>query len=224
MKKNTKICIVLYLCYFAIHFLISMVSKMPLIWDEAGYMGIASKIATGAGNGFGYYGGYSLLIAPAYWLSKDTFVIYRIIQGINALIISFLPVLSYLFICKFNNSLSLAKKLIAVAAVCTYPGYLISSNLALPEGTFAVLFTLLLYLAYDIINQEKYTFKSLLPLAALYVFLCFVHPRALPVIFILIGFIIYKKVKFTKSNRCDWYFSRRTDNSIFYCDASINRF
>lgn len=198
MKKNTKICIVLYLCYFAIHFLISMVSKMPLIWDEAGYMGIASKIATGAGNGFGYYGGYSLLIAPAYWLSKDTFVIYRIIQVINALIISFLPVLSYLFICKFNNSLSLAKKLIAVAAVCTYPGYLISSNLALPEGTFAVLFTLLLYLAYDIINQEKYTFKSLLPLAALYVFLCFVHPRALPVIFILIGFIIYKKVKFTK--------------------------
>lgn len=200
MKKNTKVCLILYFSYFVIHFFISMTSKMPLIWDEAGYMGIASKIATGAGNGFGYYGGYSLFIAPAYWFSDDTFVIYRIIQVINALIISFLPVLSYLFVCKFNNSLSLTKKIIVTAAVCTYPGYLISSNLALPEGTFAVLFTLLMYFSYDIVNQEQYTVKKLLPLAALYLFLCFVHPRALPVIFILIGFLVYKKVTFTRKS------------------------
>jgi hypothetical protein len=61
-----------------------------LIPDETGYLLAARLISGGEPSDLSwrplYRGGYSLLIAPAYWLSDDPLTIYRIVLVINALL------------------------------------------------------------------------------------------------------------------------------------------
>lgn len=193
MKKKAVItCVLLYILFTVVHLILSTVSKYPVIWDEAGYIGFAAKIMTGSGYSFGYYGGYPLLISIAYLFSNNLQTVYRIIQVINALISGLMPVMVFVLIGRFSKTASIKMKTIIAVLVCVYPHYLIASNSALPEALFAVLFVLFTILGIDILREEKFNRKKCAAIVAVYLYLCFVHPRALALIFVLAGFFVYK--------------------------------
>lgn len=193
MKKRAGMtCLVLYLIFAALHLVLSTVSKYPVIWDEAGYIGFAAKIMTGSGYSFGYYGGYPLLISIAYLFSDNLETVYRIIQVINALVSGLMPVMVFVLIGRFSQTASIKMKTVIAVLVCVYPHYLIASNSALPEALFAVLFVLFTILGIDILREEKFNLKKCAAIVAVYLYLCFVHPRALALVFVLAGFFVYK--------------------------------
>lgn len=194
-NKNRIICLLLYIVFAAAHLILSTSSTYPLIWDEAGYIGFASKIMTGNGYSFGYYGGYPLLISIAYLFSDNLQIVYRIIQIINSLIGGLMPVVVFILIGRFRPSAGLWVKTSIAVLISVYPHYLTASDCAVPEGLFAVLFVVFIILGIDILREEKWNWKKCVAIAALYSYLCFVHPRALALIFVMIGFFVYKWIK-----------------------------
>lgn len=195
-KKSVLICFSMYIVFVLLHIFLAQVAKTPLIFpDEARCMGIASKIATGYGSNFIYYGGYSVLISIAYLFSSDINVVYSIIQIINAFIDAFLPVLIFIFAGQLNKNLNLWIKTAAAVLISLYPHFLTSSHSALPEGLYAVLYMIFIILAYDVISQEKINIKKCIAAVILYGYMCFVHPRALLLIAVFAGFLIYKYCK-----------------------------
>lgn len=108
--------------------------------DETGYLFAARVLAGGpdadlSGSTF-YQPGYSLLLAPAFWLSDDPETGYRLIVLINSLISSALLPLGYLALRRLELSRPRAYALATVTALL--PGVIFYTQFALTDAVFPV--------------------------------------------------------------------------------------
>ena len=117
---------------------------IPLaVADEIGYLGIAQFMATGDGPNMAsssyYYFGYSVLLAPLYWISKDPVFIYHGAILINAACVALcVPLLTLL-----SGELGFTQnwKTVAIAIlIALWPPNFFLAAFAWSEPLFRVLF------------------------------------------------------------------------------------
>jgi hypothetical protein len=112
-----------------------------LIPDESGYLLGARLLSGGAvgdlsGRTF-YKAGYSLLIAPAFWLSDDSATVYRIVLAMNSMIGATLVFLAYIALRRFEMPRWHAYVLANVTALL--PSMLYYGQFALSDAVLPVL-------------------------------------------------------------------------------------
>jgi hypothetical protein len=173
---------------------------IPFVYaDEFGYLGNAATLSghdwSGVGGGFAYYGfGYSLLIAPIYWVTSDPRTIYDFALLINNLC------LAGIFLLAYDSAQRLIGKhrgfdafLIALAA-SAYPAFQFYAKFALAEAMLTFLVWLMFYL-YVRLERRKIKLRHLSVLALVSVYAYAVHPRALVIIIatlLIVGLMRYR--------------------------------
>lgn len=125
----------------ALRMAVSFQHAMPiLVPDESGYLLAARLISGGSpsdlsGRTF-YQGGYSLLLAPVYWISDDPATVYRLVLVINALAGASLLVLAYLALRRMGLPRGRACLLAHVTALI--PSAIYYSQFALTDAVLPV--------------------------------------------------------------------------------------
>jgi hypothetical protein len=104
--------------------------------DETGYLLAARWLAGGPGGDLSgstfYQGGYPLVLVPAFWLSHDPQVCYRLVLGINALAGAAVFPLGYLALRRFGVTRPHAYALAFAAAL--FPAALVFDAFALTDA------------------------------------------------------------------------------------------
>lgn len=191
--------VILYIILLAIHLLVSLSSDVPLIHaDEHGYISNARQILYYniiRSESVNYYPGYSLFLTPAFLINNNMEITYKLIQIINSLIMSFIPVFVYKLIPAFKDDVSIKNRFIISLTISLYPSFIVFSNLAMAEALFIPLYLFLVLQIYLISLNPA---KKLLWVSTIssYILLVLTHPRAfaiLPVLLIAIFIIIFRE-------------------------------
>jgi hypothetical protein len=160
--------------------------------DEYSYLYEAHYLALGGPSPHtaGYaealgYPGYSLLLAPLWWLSKEPAEVYRGALVINALLAGGTVVLLYALAGRLAPRLSLGTRVLGTAVVAAYPSFLLFSNLAESENLLIPGFLLVCLLAMTAFDRRRP--KEWAALGAAAGLLCLVHPRAFAVLVALVA-------------------------------------
>jgi hypothetical protein len=111
--------------------------------DESGYLANAAALAGYTFDGASSYrAGYSLLLAPLYFLFDDTFVIYRSVQALNIGLCLVAIVLLDRLLSELFPDQSRAKRLLALLVAAAYPAWSSFSTFAFCENAFVPVFVL----------------------------------------------------------------------------------
>jgi hypothetical protein len=174
-----------YILLVTIHLACGWRIQQPWIFaDELGYLGHARYLSgTGVFPNMGgatyYHFGYSLLLMPAFWLFDDPFQTYRAVVITNGLMISLLyfPVRYVL-----SASLGIRRDLASAIALvtCLYPAFLLQSNFAWAENAIIPGYAALVAVFWRLLRHPSY--RAAVCLGFLGSFLYTVHPRALPLV------------------------------------------
>lgn len=197
-----------YLLFFLIHLYFGSDINNPFIHvDEAGYIANARHVFHQSHLKTSYYPGYSLLISPAFFFSNNLDTAYKIIQVINALLTSFVPVLGYwLLRMAFGNRLLRRDSLLIAVLVSLFPAFLLYPSLAISEVSYVPIYLLLITLLFGYRTtvgrwQIAYLFGTALSFAMLWL----THPRALALFPALLAFFGWELLR-----RRDWRIWRDT--------------
>lgn len=182
-----------------LHILLSDKIHLPVIPpDENSYIGNARQFLFGYGflpNVHYYYPGYSFAIMPVFLISNDINVTYKLIQLVNAFLMSFVPVLIYYLIPIFNKKdIDKIEQLFIVVAVSLYPSFLTYPSIAMSESLSIPLFLLLTILVHKLANNKNNKFLYAgVPLLASYALLT--HPIGVGVMasFVIVASLILIK-------------------------------
>jgi len=173
----------LYVIFFALHILVSLGTGVFLVSDEGGYIGNAREFI----YGYNYhsqsitYPGYSILLAPIFWITNDLEKAYPLIHILNAALMSFIPVFLYKITEAFAPKLPKLYKYMIAISVSLYPSYIVFSNLAMSEALFIPLFLLTVVLVFQLAQSPK-KIKLWLCLIFSSLFLVLTHPRGFAVL------------------------------------------
>jgi hypothetical protein len=111
--------------------------------DETGYLIAARWLAGGPAaelsGGTFYQGGYPLLLVPAFWLSHDPQVVYRMVLGIGAMVGAGIFPLGYLLLRRLELPARMSYGF--AWAVALLPGCVFFGQFALTDAILPVLFT-----------------------------------------------------------------------------------
>src|SRR5579884_3352047 len=139
--------VVPYLVLVAVHVWLSWATWQPTVFmDELGYLGNARFLA-GAGRlpnlqGFTFYHfGYSLLIAPAFWISANPLVAYKAVVVINGLLLSLLY-FCYYYVLRRLFAYAAGPSAAAALVGSLYPAYLLQANMAWSESALILFYGL----------------------------------------------------------------------------------
>jgi hypothetical protein len=191
-----------YLLLVTLHLACGWPIQQPrIIADELGYLGHARYLSgTGVFPNMGtttyYHFGYSLLLLPAFWLFGDPFQTYRAVVITNAFLISLLyfPV-RYVLHAAVGTPRHLASAISLVT--CLYPAFVLQSNFAWAESAFIPGYATLVALFWTLLRRPSY--RAAVCLGTLGAFLYTVHPRALPlvpvVVVVLVGLAALRVVR-----------------------------
>jgi hypothetical protein len=133
-----------WLAQIACRLWLSRGQTAPLAYpDEAAYLIAARWLAGGPAADFSggtfYRGGYPLLLVPAYWLSHDPQVVYRMVLGLGAVLGAALFPLGYLVLRRLELP---ARASYAIAwAMALLPACAFFGQFALTDAVLPVLFT-----------------------------------------------------------------------------------
>jgi len=128
----------------ALHVQVARPFLSPLfLRDESGYLANAAALAGFTFDGASSYrAGYSLLLAPLYFLFDDMFVIYRFVQALNiGLCLVAIVLLDRLLKSLFPDE-SRATLLLALLVAAAYPAWSSFSTFAFCENAFVPVFVL----------------------------------------------------------------------------------
>jgi hypothetical protein len=148
-----------YLLHVAIRLLLARDRSGPVvIADEIGYLLNARVLAGGVPGVLSqaafYRGGYSLLLAPAFWVTHDPVRAYHAIMLLNALLTSAVFPLLYVFLRRVL-AVRQAPALAAAFAAAAYPPLVLNSLLAWSENLLAPLFVLWLLTSYGMVASRR---------------------------------------------------------------------
>lgn len=115
-----------YLLSVALRIFLSLPLEAPMVVDELGYLGNARFLATGAGlvepaGRAAYKLGYSLFLVPVFLIESDPGAAYRLALVVNALLISTVYPVIFVFLGQLRPRLTLPQRALAAAAVGLYP-------------------------------------------------------------------------------------------------------
>ena len=178
-----------WLAVVAIHGLTGLYLNQPVILaDELGYLGNARYLSGVAhipdlvGCQF-YHFGYSLVLVPLFWLLHDPVAIYRAALFINAMMMGGLfAILNHLLV-SFLDIPPKRARWIAFAS-CLYPSLVLYSSFALSETAFILIFVAIIALFGSYLRTGTTRSATCFGLAA--GFLYTIHPRALPVVAVVL--------------------------------------
>ena len=188
-SRRVGILLLPYLVLVVIHLLSGLQMEQPTVLaDELGYLGNA-RYLSGAAHmpdmrqcQF-YHFGYSLFLLPAFWLFTDPVAIYRAAIVINALLMSSLFFPLYFILRSHLEVANGAARWIAFAC-CLYPPLILYSNFAWAESAFIPLYAVTVaVLGNYLVSRSR---RDALLFGALAGFLYTVHPRALPVLAVIL--------------------------------------
>ncbi|MCU1463821.1 MAG: hypothetical protein JWO37_3896 [Acidimicrobiales bacterium] len=164
----------------AVHLALVHGMRTPIIHtDEYAYLDIARYLAHGGRLPRAeYYPGYSLLLVPVAWLTRDPLTLYRGALVVNAVLAGCTTVLAYLLAARWAPG-ARRSSIAATAVVAAYPAYLLAGNLALSENLFVPAFLGLVLLVFRTGPDDGPARWAVLGVAG--GGLLFVHPRALAV-------------------------------------------
>lgn len=199
MKKKTfwdneKLVILLpYLLLVVVHILMTIPMRVPVVWpDEYGYLFYARYIAglflTTPLPKVEFIGtfGYSLLIAPIYWLFQDNFTTYKAILIFNSFLSSSLYIAIFLFIKYFFKGDN--KNAFWTALLTSfYPAYMLQSNIAYTDAFTPAYFLFTIFLFYYFLKKRNVLWGVLFSFAL--GFFSWIHIRFIPLPIIAIVFI-----------------------------------
>lgn len=194
MKKNFKPHIA-YITLVAIHLVFGLQISIPVIWpDEHLYLLMAQMISGLADYQPVIFGGlegsfgYSLLIAPLYYLSQEPIAFFKLVMVFNAFAGSSILFAVY-FIAKDAFKASEKESLIAAIIVSLYPAYVLQGTVAYTDAITPALFAWVFYSFYRLISCKSIV--NALLFIALTILLATVHSRFLPLILISFFFLLY---------------------------------
>ena len=175
-----------------IHVVSGMQMEQPIIMaDEIGYLGNARYLAGTAHlpdmwKSQFYHFGYSLLLIPAFWLFADPISSYKAALAINALLMSALYFPLYSILASFLEVPRSTARWIAFAC-CLYPPLILHSNFTWSENAFVPFYALAVALFGRYLGSRSA--RNALLFGALVGFLYTIHPRALPVLVIVLAYL-----------------------------------
>ena len=173
-----------------IHVVSGMQMEQPIIMaDEIGYLGNARYLAGTAHlpdmwKSQFYHFGYSLFLIPAFWLFADPISSYKAALAINALLMSALYFPLYWILASFLDVPRSTARWIAFAC-CLYPPLILYSNFTWSENAFVPFYALAVALFGRYLGSRSA--RNALLFGALVGFLYTIHPRALPVLVIVLA-------------------------------------
>jgi hypothetical protein len=161
-----------------------------LIPDESGYLLGARALSGGAAGDLSgrtfYQAGYSLLVAPAYWLSDDAVTVYHLVLGMNALVGAALMPLAYVALRRFDVPRPYAYVLAGTAALL--PAVLYYGQFALSDAVLPVVVLGWLLLVHSWIAGGRPVPAAAASLLAAYAYAA--HPRGLVVVAAHAGLLV----------------------------------
>ncbi len=116
--------------------------RVPVIHpDELGYVQNAHYLARGGLRPTTeYYPGYSLLLVPLWWISRDPLTVWRGALVVNAVLAGAGVVLAWCLVGRLAPGLDRPWRALLVAAVAAYPAVLLFSDFSMAETAFAAAF------------------------------------------------------------------------------------
>ena len=185
-------CIFYILPYFTLvilHVILTIKMQYPNIWDEFGYLGRARYLAGVAHLPHDisrYHFGYSLFLLPSFWLFSDPYYVYKSVLITNSFLISalFFP-LFYILHTLLGNDKKFSAAISMVC--CLYPAFLLQSNLAWSENIFIPVYAFFIASFAAFLKNKSYT--ALLLYSFLCGFLYTIHPRAMPILLIVVFYM-----------------------------------
>jgi hypothetical protein len=181
-----------YLALVFIHLLSGMQMEHPIVLaDEVGYLGNARYLAGTThlpdmrGCQF-YHFGYSLILLPAFWLFTEPVSTYKAAIAINALLVSTLYFPLYWILGSFLDVPGRTARWIAFTC-CLYPSLILYSNFAWSENAFVPFYAWAIALFGRYLGSPSPRDAVLFGFLA--GFLYTIHPRALPVLVIVLVYL-----------------------------------
>jgi hypothetical protein len=162
-----------------LHVLVALTRDRPLIFaDEAGYIGNARYLAGGLPikmfKAGAYYPGYSLLVAPLFWLGLTPAQTYQAILICNGVFLSTAYV-SLVFWMKWILGYASRYSYAIAFATSLYPAFLVQPGFAMSESAAIAFATALPLLVFWLVNGKS-TLAGV-TFAASTAFLYAIHPR-----------------------------------------------
>ena len=189
VKTNWPLLVLPYVALVLLHVLLSLGMQYPNIWDEFGYLGRARYLAGVAHIPHDisrYHFGYSLFLLPSFWIFSDTYYIYKAVLITNSLLMSALYFPIYYILHTLMNNDKRLSAAISIAC-CLYPAFVLQSNLAWSENAFIPFYAFFIASFGAFIKHKSY--PSIVLFSFLGAFLYTIHPRALPIIPIVICYM-----------------------------------
>jgi hypothetical protein len=142
--------------------------------DEVGYLDKAATIAGSTVHlSTSWFGGYSFMISPAFFLSSDPFVEWNIVLALNALMWAGVAALLQYILRKTHPKASPRALFFAAFGAMLYPSWLSMSGYAFATSGFVLVFMA----ALASLLKSGLTHPGWLGLAALFTgYLCWIHP------------------------------------------------
>ncbi len=133
-----------------------------------------------------YHFGYSLFLLPSFWLFSDPHSVYKAVLITNSLLLSALYFPIYYILHTLGNN---KRKLSASISVvcCLYPAFVLQSNLAWSESAFIPFYAFFIASFGAFLKYKSYL--TVLIFSFLGSFLYTIHPRALPILPIVICYM-----------------------------------
>jgi hypothetical protein len=126
----------------AAHLALMAPLRVPVIHpDELGYVQNAHYLARGGLKPTTeYYPGYSLLLVPLWWLTREPLTVWRGALVINAALAGVAVVLAWCLLERLAPELDRRWRALIVAATAAYPALLLFSDFSMAETAFAAAF------------------------------------------------------------------------------------
>jgi hypothetical protein len=163
------------------HLALMAYMRVPVIHpDELGYVQNAHYLARGGLRPTTeYYPGYSLLLVPLWWASRDPLTVWRGALVVNAVLASAAAVLAWLLVARLSPGLGRGWRALVVTATVAYPALLLFSDFSMSESAFAAAFLGVCVLAARAASRLSWGAWAALGLAC--GLLALVHPRGFAV-------------------------------------------
>lgn len=178
---------------FVGYFVLSLgVNGPAYMTDEIAYLNKASVIT---GNTVhmttSWFGGYSFLIAPAFLLSSDPYVIWTLIMGLNALMWAGSAALLGYILRRTHPKMSDKTVWLATIGAMLYPSWLSMSGYAFATSGFVLVFMASLAL----LLRSNLTQSGWLALSGLLAgYLCWIHPLGFLYLGLFFGVVMLQTV------------------------------
>lgn len=176
--------------------MLDSIRHIPLwMCDEFGYLLAGRLFAGGAVGDFSgmplYQGGYPLLLTPAFWLTDDPAVVYRLVLVINALIGASLLPLAYIGLRRFE--LSRVQAYVVAMVVALIPSGLYYGQFAMTEAVLPVLMLGWLLLVHSWLTTNRPAFGVAAGVLAAYSW--WIHVRGIVVMgaFVILLLVAWRR-------------------------------